>query len=446
MNIINRINLSEYIAQKDDNGELVNVSLFSPIRLYLSSGYSKMFTCVPKFDIRNGIKANDLLYFKVNNTTGFNMFGRVNESNGSCEDVAEVLASYLIENLNKKTGGPAILKPTLYDFAIYENYGELTDYQSNTASLFTTKKIYGCVSKNILTDHANILHGRTILQNVENDEKKAFYSNNIYSYDQAIKKIKEEFLKSNTKIYIDPSCNRYLANLIFFDYFYTNSDRHSGNICFENVKLGENKLLLQPLPVLDNGGGMAMQANNCYDFYLRISDELKINDGKFENLPFTSNLSLIVGEKCFKNEDIKNSYKYLTDAEMIVALISQNKILFNDFKNMFNNLDVSASLKKMCLKNGLQLKGFNSENSFLPDIENIITATMNFKKKEISKVMANILKVDFDEEKYEKNDNIYIDIFERFVEEDELMVHIASNNEIEKFRDNISKFNIEKER
>lgn len=60
--------------------------------------------------------------------------------------------------------------------------------------------------------------------------------------------------------------------------------------------------------------------------------------------------------------------------------------------------------------------------------------------------MANILKVDFDEEKYEKNDNIYIDIFERFVEEDELMVHIASNNEIEKFRDNISKFNIEKER
>ena len=46
----------------------------------------------------------------------------------------------------------------------------------------------------------------------------------------------------------------------------------------------------------------------------------------------------------------------------------------------------------------------------------------------------------------EKNDNIYIDIFERFVEEDELMVHIASNNEIEKFRDNISKFNIEKER
>ena len=189
-----------------------------------------------------------------------------------------------------------------------------------------------------------------------------------------------------------------------------------------------------------------MQANNCYDFYLRISDELKINDGKFENLPFTSNLSLIVGEKCFKNEDIKNSYKYLTDAEMIVALISQNKILFNDFKNMFNNLDVSASLKKMCLKNGLQLKGFNSENSFLPDIENIITATMNFKKKEISKVMANILKVDFDEEKYEKNDNIYIDIFERFVEEDELMVHIASNNEIEKFRDNISKFNIEKER
>lgn len=45
-----------------------------------------------------------------------------------------------------------------------------------------------------------------------------------------------------------------------------------------------------------------------------------------------------------------------------------------------------------------------------------------------------------------KNDNIYIDIFERFVEEDELMVHIASNNEIEKFRDNISKFNIEKER
>ena len=251
MNIINRINLSEYIAQKDDNGELVNVSLFSPIRLYLSSGYSKMFTCVPKFDIRNGIKANDLLYFKVNNTTGFNMFGRVNESNGSCEDVAEVLASYLIENLNKKTGGPAILKPTLYDFAIYENYGELTEYESNTASLFTTKKIYGCVSKNILTDHANILHGRTILQNVENDEKKAFYYKkaNMYLTENYIINLANRFEAIPYKdiVWMYPYTLRYYGMKTYQSIMLVTKDKKNHTVCYINVLTKTNKEIYQEI-------------------------------------------------------------------------------------------------------------------------------------------------------------------------------------------------------
>ncbi len=435
----------------DSDGRVVKSNNFADIERYNSIGFSIIFVCRANSDGRNGIKKGDIVYFKVNNDRGINSFGRKFESLGSCEDVAEVMAFYLIKNLNEKLGENSILKITPHDFA--EGY-ILQECMRNTTQNYGFSDLedpimYGCISKDAVSKSGQIVHGYLLLQYAGITEKSnsSIYLNNVSNYEKAVDGFAKSLKKEGKNILVDPGCSRYNANTIFFDYFFVDGDRHNKNICYELVNKGDGNYIFQPLALLDNGGGLAMQSSNCTKLYQEVSNiinkygRVDSKDDKLHN-PFDVSYSFSFGKNCFLDENICNIFDNLSYTDQLALVLSKNKILFDDFNFMYKNLDFTQALANMSnlgLSVNLKDNG-DSDYDFLPNLKKVVNEALKFKKRQISESMSKLLNIEYQDSLFDENENYYIDEFAKIVEENGLSIHIASNAELQKHKEKIANY------
>lgn len=431
----------EYII--DDSGQNKLTQTFLNIKKFNSVGLSIIYMATANFDMPNEIKKGDIVYFKANNTRGISHVGRTSESSGSCEDVAEVFCYYLLKNYTAELKDNAILKPTPYNFAEYENdtFRQLIEKQTNY--LIKSNRLYGCISKNVVDENGIIIHGSDLLSLIL-DPYYATKSdnNNLVTYEKALQKFKENAKEHKQEILIHPGISRYNANMLFFDYFVANSDRHWKNVNFQQVLLENGVSVVVPLAIIDNGGAFALQSHNCEQMFESQGVVLE-KQGRFENTetvdkynPFDCQYGFNVGRDCFKNSNIANIYDELSYVQRLVFLISQNRNLFNDFKHMYTMFDYDKALDDMIKQN-------KYPEGYLPNFRKVIKAELSYKKEEISKVMAQMLGIEFDEKLFHEDPNFYINQFEQLVLEDELTIKIASNQEIKSFENYIEELAIQ---
>lgn len=437
MNIkYHRVNLNDSDWVNVD-GERKNIKCFSDAKRFYTVGNSMIYVAKANTSFGDAIKKGDKVFFKANNQRGVNGLGRTEESFGSCEDVAEVFSYHLLNNLRKDINEKCVLLPTPYKFSEYSNDDFWGLIANHTNGFVESSRLYGCVSPNIISDGGFIIHGDSLIGLVE-DSKKIYKSssNNLYNYNEALLKFVQKAKGFNQETVISPNCVRYLANTMFFDYFIANSDRHCKNVNFEQVKISDNFYELKPLPVLDNGGAWCMQASNCDKLYreqLAILEEkgkLTKSNGASDHNPFDCMYDFEVGKDSFADVRIQNLYDTLTYEEKLVMLISQNKTLFEDFRNMYENLNNEKALQDMVEKDR-----FYPE--YLPGFLEITGAVIDLKKREISKVMANVLGLDFSEEKFNENKNLYIQKFAGIVHENGLNIYIATDKEQKEYENSI---------
>ena len=432
----------ESLNEKDrtflPNGDRIENPRFVDIKRFQSVGFSMIFTAKAKVDGRNGIKAGDTVYFKVNNTRGVNHLGRTEESMGSCEDVAEVFGYYLLRDLSETLGDKAVLIPTPYDFAEYSHDDFWKLIRQQTAAMVESSRLYGCVSKNIIPEGSEIMHGHLILGlTVPQNNVMKSSSNTIYNYQQGSEEFCRMVAKQGKQAIVSPLCARYDVNMMFWDWFFANSDRHCKNVTRLKTILPNGDIIIEPTAILDNGGGLALQHPNCDKLYREQATKIQ-QDGKITQFqdglrnPFCPGYDFSAGAEMFHDKEIAEVFNTLTTSEQIVMLISQNKVLFNDFKNMYQNLNTQRALETMRKETR-----FNPE--YLPNFPNIVENVIKYKKETVSKVMAGLLGEEFDEQKFGEDDCYYLNKFEQIVKEDELSIHIATDFEIEIFNEQIKK-------
>lgn len=424
------LNESEWI---NIDGEGKMVKCFSDAKKFNTVGNSVIYVATANMDIGEIIKKGDLVFFKANNSRGVNGLGRTEESFGSCEDVAEVFGYTLLKNLKNDIGEKCVLEGTPYGFSEYSDDAFWSVIANQTNGLVESSRLYGCVSPNVVSKNGVIIHGDSLLELVV-DSKRVYAStqNNLANYNKSLEEFVIRAKKFNQDTVISPNCIRYLANTMFFDYFIANSDRHCKNVNFQHVKVSDNMFVLEPIPVLDNGGALSLQAMRCNNFYAEQAEVLN-QKGKFtksngvkEHDPFDCMYDFEIGKESFKDEKIKELFDSMTYEEKMVILITQNKVLYEDFKNMYENLDFEKAVSTMISTN-------KYSRDYLPEFTEIVKAVLNLKKREICKVCANVLGIDFSEEKFNENPNYYLEELGNIVQENELNLYIATNEEQKEF-------------
>ena len=422
------------------NGEMVRFQNFSDITLFNSVGMSIIYTAKSNVEGKNGIDAGDLVYFKANNARGVNTgLVRTDESLGSCEDYAEVLGHYVLKGLSDKLGSSFILRTTPYDFAEYHNDSFWKIVSKQTGGTISSDRLYGCISKNCIADNATIIHGNAVLATVANNSDiHRSSTNNIYNYSKGLECFKSLAAKNGQDLVIDPVCERYLANTLFFDFFYCNSDRHNRNINFQQIPLSDGRFLIEPLAVIDNGGGLGMQSPNCSMFYqdqlglLKTFGSLSKTNRGYSSL--SPQMDLYAGDKTFFDQTqisqdgqiMSGSNQNMTHIQQIVQLALNNRVLYQDLKNMYQNIDFMSAFRTMNSETGV------NEN-FIPGFKEVLPAVLDLKKYEISQEMARTLGEEFNEQAFQEDPNYYIDKFESIVKDDSLSIHIATDQEIQEF-------------
>lgn len=403
-----------------------------------SVGFSTIYVSHALTQGRNGIQPGDLVYFKANNERGVNSLGRTEESMGSCEDVAEVLCHYLIRNMSSALGDKAVLKTTPYDFAELHDHDFWEIVAKKTARIVQSDRLYGCISKNCVAENGEIIHGNALLAQIFPGKEVSKSSNNtIANYEQATALFQQQASRAGQQVVIDPICSRYNANTIFLDYFTSNNDRHYKNVNYQKVSLPDGRFVLEPLAILDNGGAFSMQSQNCQKLYeeqsakLERFDSNKLSPAKpLPFNPFPAQMDFSAGKDLYKDSQIQEMYDknsgFLPPVYEVVLLASQNAVLYQDLKNMYQLIDPQQALADM--KTDLKFP-----SRFLPGLDTVIPAAINFKRMEISQTMAQIMGVEFNPDVFNQNQNAYIDQFESFVKEDELTCHIATDEEIQAF-------------
>ena len=365
MNIRLRENINENDRVNLGNGDWTWTPRFVGVKRFNSVGFSQIFVCTSKVEGRNGIKPGDTVYFKANNKRGVNHLGRTDESMGSCEDLGEVFGYYLIRNYVQKLGDKAVIEPTVYDFAEYSDEKFWRSIAEQTMGMVKSDRLYGCVTKHCLDEGAEIMHGHLILGQLF-DKKECFRSGNntLANYQLGLEKLASSVMADGQEMILDPMSIRYLSNVMFWDYFYSNSDRHCKNITFQTINLGDGKVLLKPTPVLDNGGGLALQSPNCLNTYQRQIQSITENGKMVEKVDglkntFDCTLDFYVGAGSFKDPEICARYEELEYVEQLAVLLSQNKILFNDFKNVVKKY-LNGEVETTAL-NGVSFKIYEGE-------------------------------------------------------------------------------------
>lgn len=438
MNIRLRENINEQDRVNLGNGDWTWTPRFVGVKRFNSVGFSQIFVCTSKVDGRNGIKPGDTVYFKANNKRGVNQLGRTDESMGSCEDLGEVFGYYLIKGYTESLGDRAVIMPTVYDFAEYsdEKFWRLINEQ--TMGMVKSDRLYGCVTKHCLDEDAEILHGHMILGELF-DKKECFKSGNntLANYQLGLESIAGKAMGDGQEVILDPMCMRYISNVMFWDYFYSNSDRHCKNITFQTVPLGNGKILLKPTPIIDNGGGLALQSPNCLKTYQRQVESIAENGKMVEYVDgiknsFDCTLDFYVGAGSFKDAEISSRFEELSYVEQLAVLLSQNKILFNDFRNMYSVLDAQKAYETM-------KRETKYHDTFLPGFDKVAAENINYKREKISRVFASMLNVEFNEAVFAQNPMAYIDMFEPMVAENNLNLFIASDEQAKQFKAIIEK-------
>lgn len=434
MNNYYREELSGYKISFDKNGERIKTPRYYEIKPYDSDSVSIFYTARSKFKRKDGIDVGDLVYFKANTMIGYK-YSKIYESAGSCEDIAEVLGHFLIKNLNNDIGDDKVLETTPYNFACLEDPAFSAFIDRGTNHMVSGSSMHGCISKNAVGEFAYILHGHELLKWIL-PKSDVFRSseNTIVNYDKALKEFKKQKELKGPNVIIDPICNRYLANTIFFDYFIANSDRHCKNVNFQVYEVDKKTLVVRPLPIIDNGAGFAMQSQNTEALYAKQFEYLE-RDGKIElfqdgvHNPFEVQYDLNVGNDIFANPELANMVSDLDYEKQMIMLMSQNRILFNDFKNIYNNLDLHKAYQSIYEDSRFNL------NNFIKNITHVLDATLAYKKERISRAIAEILGVTFDEKAFSENQLLYVDMLGEIVKENDLTVNIATNSEVKKFNE-----------
>lgn len=438
MNIRLRENINEQDRVNLGNGDWTWTPRFVGVKRFNSVGFSQIFVCTSKVDGRNGIKPGDTVYFKANNKRGVNQLGRTDESMGSCEDLGEVFGYYLIKGYTESLGDRAVIMPTVYDFAEYSDEKFWRVINEQTMGMVKSDRLYGCVTKHCLDEDAEILHGHMILGELF-DKKECFKSGNntLANYQLGLESIAGKAMGDGQEVILDPMCMRYISNVMFWDYFYSNSDRHCKNITFQTIPLGNGKILLKPTPIIDNGGGLALQSPNCLKTYQRQVESIAENGKMVEYVDgiknsFDCTLDFYVGAGSFKDAEISSRFEELSYVEQLAVLLSQNKILFNDFRNMYSVLDAQKAYETM-------KRETKYHDTFLPGFDKVAAENINYKREKISRVFASMLNVEFDETVFAQNPMAYIDMFEPMVAENNLNLFIASDEQAKQFKAIIEK-------
>ena len=443
----NRLELNETYFWINPNGDRVKKPTFAytitsdgltatqVAKKFNSVGFSTIYLSHALTQGRNGINPGDLVYFKANNERGVNSLGRTEESMGSCEDVAEVFCHYLIRNMSSSLGQQAVLKTTPYDFAELHHNDFWEINARKTARIVKSDRLYGCISKNCVAENGEIIHGNALLAQLFPTKEVSKSSNNsIANYEEATAKFVDAGTRAGQQIIIDPICSRYNANTIFLDFFTSNADRHFKNVNYQKVQLPDGRFILEPLAILDNGGAFAMQSPNCQKLYTEQS-EILAQHGDFyrdpnKNFsPFSTQLDFSAGKNAYKDPQIQAMYDqkgFLPPAYEVAILASQNAVLYQDLKNMYQTLDAQQALADM--KTDLRFP-----SQFLPDMDKVLPAAIDFKRAELSQAMAQLMGVEFNPDTFSQNPNAYIEQFAGFVKEDELTCHIATDEEIKQF-------------
>lgn len=451
MNISSRETLNEKETKFLPDGERIKVPRYVDIKPFISVGASKFYTAIAKFDGKNGVKAGDLVYFKANSTRGVNgNTSRTDEARGSCEDVAEVFGFYLLKNLRSDLGDEAVLDTTPYDFADYSSDDLWKLVSKQTAGLIESSRLYGCLSKDCLGEGVEIIHGHVMLRQALPEKVSLVSSqNNLFNYEQSLIAFAQNAKTAGQEVVINPISSRYQANTILWDYFIGNADRHCKNVNYQKVPLVDGRFVLEPTKILDNGGGFAMQIPRCYDLYVEQLQEFEKygkllpytdsvqQDGTVAKIssPFKVTYDFTVGKEVFKDDKIASIYDSLSQEQQIVLLVSQNKTLFNDLRNMYTHLDTERAYGDM-------QKETRYPTGFLPGFEIVTREAIQMKKLMMSQIMAEVLGEEFDEQAFNENQTYYLDKFEQLVKDDELNLHIATNEEVKQFKQEIENLKI----
>lgn len=411
---------------------------FDTLGRYLAAGNSSITYLGKTIDSprQKNLKPSTQYYFKANHTRGIDISGATDEARGSCEDVAEVLSYFTLKAFRDKTSTP-VLSCAPYDFAemISKEFRQLIF--KDTKGLVQSDRLYGCITQSALEPGDHIIHGNQLLsRKFEGDNVYRSSNHTLANYSQTIKQFKEQFNQTNSsKIITSPACERELANILFFDYFSYNTDRHCKNINFRVTQSQNNQPVFLPMQLIDNGAAFSLQSINCYKRYEELSAQLnKEPKGKFSTCPFERSNDFFVGKECFtKEEDIQN-YDNLSNSQQLVLLMANSRILFNDFKNLFLNLDFKEGFNQMYYNT-------NYDKKFLPNLQEIACAGMEFRKQEISESMAQYLNIEFNQELYDENPTYYLDCLEQHMQqnnvENNTTLHIASDEEIKVFNETV---------
>ena len=409
---------------------------FETLTRYLAAGNSSI-TYVGKTisaPRQNNLKPNTQYYFKANHTRGVDISGATDEARGSCEDVAEVLSYFTLKAFRDKTSTP-VLSCAPYDFGEMISKEFRLMINRDTKGLVHSDRIYGCITQSALEPGDHIIHGNQLLSRMfEGDYVYKSSNHTLSNYSQTIKTFEEQFNQtSSTGLIKSPACERELANILFFDYFSYNTDRHCKNINFRLTQPQNKQTVFLPMQLIDNGAAFSLQSINCYKKYEELSAQLNEEPkGKFTTCPFERSSDFSVGKECFANEEDRQIYDSLSHSEQLVLLMANNQVLFNDFKNLFLNLDFREGFRQMYLNT-------NYNKKFLPNLQEIACAGMEFRKQEISESMAQYLNLEFDPNVYEENPTYYLDCLEQHMQqnnvENNTTLHIATNEEIKTFNE-----------
>lgn len=442
----NRLSIGSKEFIRDEQGNATKVQVMTDIKPYDSESTSIFYRGIANINGRNGIKKGDIVYFKANNSRGVNYLGDTEESKGSCEDVAEVLCFYILRALKEETQGASVLVGTPYEFADYSHEDFWKMVKKQTGGLVESDRLYGCISKNVLDENGIIIRGNTVLREIipETDVKKSS-QNTLFNYANGYESMVKRFAENGQTLHIHPISNRYNANMIFFDYFIANADRHCMNVCSQRAPIpGSGEYVLKPVSVLDNGGAFAMQSRNCEKLYsnqvefLQSAGKLRetnLNAGYFN--PFMVNYDFSAGKEVFANPELAEKYGELSAVEQMVMLISQNKILFNDFKEMYNKINIQKAMNDMRTEVRFPV-AYGKDNNYLPGLPVVLMEAIRFKREQISKIMAKMLGEEYSETMFESDDNYYLEKFEKqLVQDDALTIHIASDKEVQTFEESM---------
>ena len=371
---------------------------------------------------------------------GINQLGRIDESMGSCEDVAEVLGFYALRNLSKTLGDKSILGTTPYQFAEYSDNSFYDIIATKTNFQVDSSTLYGCLSKNCVEKNADMIFGDSLLGLVVPSKNVLSSSaNTIFNYNRAFGELQLQASAIGQDVTIHPVCSRYLANLTFWDYFYANADRHCRNVIFQKVAINDRKYLIKPVNVIDNGGGLDLQFGNCkkrFEYHMKRIEQTGYVEAfrSSSDYQFCRIYELQAGKESFTDQETRDNFRSLKAHEKIVSLISNSQTLYQDFANMYKSLDFAKAISDMRTELGYK-------PNFLPFLSEVSMALLNYKRHEISEVMAKTMGEDFDEETFDKSPNYYIDKFQSYIKDENLNLHIATDEEIKEFDENFESDN-----